>query len=321
MNGMQLGIVIVSWNVCELLDQCLTSLYAALNDENTLKITAGTPTVLVVDNASSDGSVEMIETKHPWVRVDASSVNLGYVAANNKAIVELTDNQNRRPDALWLLNPDTVVHSTTLSKLLNFMVTHPKAGLIGPRLLNPDGTLQESAFRFPDLLQPMFDFGMLPQRLYYTVLNGRYAKKHYDSNKPFRVDHPLGAGMMARTRAVDEVGLLDEKFFMYCEEIDWAWRMKKRGWESWLVPAAVLTHYGGASTSQAKPATTAFLWESRARLYRKHRSKTLLRLVAILVRRYFSSQTASSPTWEHTYQRILSAWQNNSINASKVSRL
>ncbi len=250
----------------------------------------------------------MIKKKHPWVRLIASEENLGYVAANNFAMKILYDKVSEHPDAIWLLNPDTVANKNTISELLNFLDTHPKAGLIGPRLLNPDGTLQESAFRFPGLLQPMFDFGILPQRLYFTSLNGRYSLKSYASQIPFLVDHPLGAGMMVRTSTINEIGFLDNKFFMYCEEIDWAWRMKKQGWECWLVPKATLIHFGGASTQQAKPATTAFLWESRARLYRKHRSRMMYFIVSLLVKSYFSSRNASSPEWEHTYQRILSAW-------------
>lgn len=317
MKGLRLGIVIVSWNVCELLDQCLESLSAACNESSTLKASGSVPTVAIVDNASSDRSVQMVQNKHPWVKLDACSENLGYVAANNKAIQAMCDEPSHRPDALWLLNPDTVVHRTTISDLLLFLSSHPKAGLIGPQLLNTDGTFQESAFRFPGLFQPMFDFGMLPQRLYFTTLNGRYAEKNYGSKEPFRIDHPLGAGMMARTTAIDEIGLLDEKFFMYCEEIDWAWRMKKSGWESWLVPNAKLTHYGGASTNQDKPATTAFLWESRARLYRKHRSRALVWLVSRVVRKYFSSQSVTSLEWGHTYTRILSAWEVNSMHLPK----
>ena len=229
-----LGIVIVSWNVAELLDACLASLQQAFHNFNTQTLTIRE--VIVVDNASKDNSVSMMHDKYPWVKVDPAEKNLGYVVANNRAINNLIHNM-KPVDYIWLLNPDTVVKSTTIPILIDFMQTNPQAGIIGPQLLNPDGSLQESAFQFPGLIQPMFDFGLLPQRLYYTRANGRYPMQKHTAEQPFQVDHPLGAGMMVRVKTIEEVGLLDEQFFMYCEEIDWAWRMKKHDWESWLVPA------------------------------------------------------------------------------------
>lgn len=307
MRPVNLGIVIVSWNVASLLDACLASLQNTFSTINTHSLSI--PAVIVVDNASSDHSVSIVNRKYPWVKLDPSKKNLGYVAANNRGIKILLRDQSP-VDYIWLLNPDTIVHATTIDILIDFMQTHPKAGIIGPQLLNPDGSLQESAFRFPGLLQPLFDFGLLPQRLYYTQVNGRYPLRKFEMQKPFRIDHPLGAGMMVRVKAIEEAGLLDEKFFMYCEEIDWAWRMKKLGWESWLIPAAKLTHYGGASTKQIKPQTTAYLWESRARLYRKHRSNIIYHLIGLLTKCYFKKQKAASADWQSAYQRIINAWDN-----------
>jgi GT2 family glycosyltransferase len=309
MKAVHLGIVIVSWNVCKLLDECLQSLRTAIAETPLRNMTASIPTVVVVDNASQDNSIEMVKSKHPEVKLICSQQNMGYVEANNTAITYVLELPEQRPDMIWLLNPDTVVKRDTIPRMLNFMNNQPCAGLIGPKLLNADGTLQESAFHFPGIIQPLFDFKIIPQRFYYTSINGRYSRKKYESDKPFRIDHPLGAGMMARTKAIESVGLLDNAFFMYCEEIDWAWRMKKSGWESWLVPSATITHYGGASASQAKPMTTAYLWESRARLYRKHRGPIVWQLVSWLVRRHFSKQSAVSQEWETAYQRILSAWE------------
>jgi GT2 family glycosyltransferase len=118
--------------------------------------------------------------------------------------------------------------------------------------------------------------------------------------------------MLARTAAVRQVGMLDEGFFMYCEEIDWAWRMRKAGWESWMIPEAKVVHVGGASTGQAKAETTVYLWESRARLYRKHRSRLTYTLASYIVRRAFSTRAskAESPAWEQAYRKIIQAWQS-----------
>jgi hypothetical protein len=114
--------------------------------------------------------------------------------------------------------------------------------------------------------------------------------------------------MMVRGTTLVDIGPLDEQFVMYCEEIDWAWRMHKAGWERWIVPEATVTHHSGASTSQAKPRTLAYLWESRARLYRKHHNALTYALVSFVVRQTFSKMEAPSPEWEKAYQRIIQAW-------------
>lgn len=301
-----LSVVIVSWNVKSLLDDCLSSLREELERINVCS------EVAVIDNASTDGSAEMVREHHPWVQLHASAENLGFVRGNNLILEQVLQYDTESvscPDYVWLLNPDTTIRPGTLSTLLRFFEEHPRAGLIGPQLLNPDGSLQTSAFRFPDLLQPLFDLGWLPQRFYYTRFNGRYPESDA-GGQPFRIDHPLGAAMLARSAAIQQVGVLDPQFFMYCEEIDWAWRMQKAGWEAWLVPEAKVVHHGGASTNQVRPATTAYLWESRARLYRKHRDPLTRVLVSAVVRRTFAKRAASVPTaeWRAAYTKIIDAW-------------
>ncbi len=296
-----LSVIIVSWNVKELLDRCLTTLRKEIEQ------TEVQANVWVVDNASSDQTATMVRQSHPWVHLDVCTENLGYVRGNNRVMKYLM--QAKSPDYIWLLNPDTVIQPDTLRIMLDFFQTHPQAGLIGPQLQNPDGSLQDGAFRFPDILQPLFDFGLIPQRFYYTRWNGRYPAQAYAKGDPFPIDHPLGAAMMARSAAIREVGLLDEEFFMYCEEIDWAWRMRKAGWGAWMLPAAKVIHYSGASAKQAQAQTTAYLWESRARLYRKHHKPFTYKLVRWLTLWHFKRQHATSPEWEQAYQRIIQAWQ------------
>ncbi len=296
-----LAIVIVSWNVCSLLDRCLSSLQTALEH-----IQLQTE-VWVVDNASSDGSAELVREKHPWVHLETPNSNLGFVRGNNLILKRFLRNENM-PDFVWLLNPDTEVKPFAIAHLLDAFAQHPKAGLVGANLLNPDGSLQQSAFHFPALLQPMFDMGMLPMRFYNSRWNGRYAASDYAKSEPFQIDHPLGAAMMARGETITQVGPLDEQFVMYCEEIDWAWRIKNAGWTVWLAPQAEVVHHGGASSKQARPITTAFLWESRARLYQKYHGTIVRKIVGFLVRRHFSRQTPSSDAWETAYRRILDAW-------------
>lgn len=304
----RLGVIIVSWNVKELLDACLLSLREELG-----RAALTSAAVWVIDNASHDGTPDMVRSRHPWVSLEASPENLGFVRGNNRIMERLLHTD--APEFLWLLNPDTVIQPGALTGLLDLMDAQPRAGLVGPQLLNPDGSHQPGAFRFPDVWQPLFDFGWLPRRFYHTRWNGRYPARAYTRGKPFRIDHPLGAAMLARAAAVQQVGMLDEGFFMYCEEIDWAWRMRKAGWEAWLAPEAKVVHVGGASTGQARAATTAHLWISRARLYRKHRSRLTCALVSLIVRRAFSAlaEKAESPAWEQAYRQILRAWQNGGL--------
>jgi GT2 family glycosyltransferase len=297
----RLSVIIVSWNVRTLLDGCLTSLRADLERADIQ------PDVWVVDNASQDASAALVHQRHPWVQLEALNENLGFVRANNRVLRRLMA-QTTPPDFVWLLNPDTVVSAGSAATLIDVLAAHPRAGLVGPKLQNPDGSLQQSAFRFPRLLQILFDLGHLPRRFYRSRWNGRYSANDYAKSSPFRIDHPLGAAMMARTQAIAEVGLLDEDFFMYCEEIDWAWRMKKAGWDAWLVPDAEVIHYGGASTKQARPQMTAHLWRSRARLYRKHHGPLTRTLAGWLVRAHFRRQTATSPAWAKAYREIVEAW-------------
>lgn len=299
-----LAVIIVSWNVCALLDRCLQTL------REDLARTAVSAGVWVVDNASTDGSAALVRERHPWVQLETPGENLGFVRGNNLVLKRLL--ATSMPDFVWLLNPDTEICADATQALLETFDALPRAGLLGPHLRNPDGSLQHSAFRFPGVSQPLFDLGMLPSRFYESRFNGRYAPSDYAKDTPFQIDHPLGAAMLARGTAITQVGPLDEAFFMYCEEIDWAWRMKKSGWEAWLVPQAEVLHHGGASTGQARPQTTAFLWESRARLYRKHRGRLQRVVVGAAVRRHFKRAltTTDDPAWRAAYQDILRAWSS-----------
>lgn len=254
-----LAIIIVAWNVRPLLEGCLRSLTEALGEF--------AAHIIVVDNASADGTAAWVRTAFPQVELITNRENLGYARANNLALRRVLD--EGEAEYVWLLNPDTVVHPNAPQALLDFMRTHPRCGLCGPKLLNPDGSLQHSAFALPGLVQLLLETQPLLWRFRNTWLDGRYAPQRYEG-APFRVGHPLGAAMLARVAAVREVGLLDEAFALYCEEIDWAVRMQRAGWEVWCVPQAVVTHYGGASSQQASARAERLKWQSRQHYYRKH---------------------------------------------------
>jgi GT2 family glycosyltransferase len=273
-----LAVVIVSWNVRDLLAACLRSLFEDLGRSSL------TAQVWVVDNGSTDGSPEMVAQAFSAVHLVTSEENLGFAAGNNLALREISNLKSQIPQYVWLLNPDTEVQAGATAALVSVLDANSRAGVAGAKLLYPDGSLQQSAFRFPGLLQLAFDLVPLPARFYETSLNGRYPRRLYEGQAPFPVDHPLGAAMMVRAETIAEVGLLDEGFWMYCEEIDWCWRMRQAGWRAYCVPAAQVVHHAGRSTGQVHVASFAALWRSRLRLYSKHYPPSKRRLARWLVR-------------------------------------
>jgi GT2 family glycosyltransferase len=260
-----LAILIVNWNVRDLLRACLTSIYAEL-ETDTLDAE-----VWVVDNASYDGSVQMVQDEFPQARLIISAENRGFAAGNNLALRQMAGEDGPVPPRYaFLLNPDTELRPHALRTLVDFMQAHPRVGVAGAQLFYGDGTFQHGAFGFPGLWQILFDLYPLPGRLYESRLNGRYPRAWYQSGAPFPIDHPLGAAMMLRWQAIDQTGFFDEGFHMYCEEIDWCMRIKKSGWDIYCVPRAEVVHHVGQSTRQIQSDSFVNLWRSRRRLYDKH---------------------------------------------------
>jgi N-acetylglucosaminyl-diphospho-decaprenol L-rhamnosyltransferase len=196
--------------------------------------------------------------------------------------------------------------------LLAALEADPRAGVAGAKLLYADGSLQQSAFRFPGLVQLVFEFFPLPPRLYDTSLNGRYPRRRYEAQAPFLVDHPLGATMMVRAEAVAQVGLMDEGYRMYCEEIDWCWRMRRAGWRALCVPTARVIHHAGRSTGQVPIPSFVNLWTSRARLYARHHGPLTRRLAQPLVRAGVRRRMrGASPEMTAACQQVIQAWEEN----------
>jgi N-acetylglucosaminyl-diphospho-decaprenol L-rhamnosyltransferase len=247
-----LTVVIVSYNTRELLRMCLASV-----------VRAGPTEIIVVDNASADDSVRMVQTDFPQVRLIASEQNLGFVRANNLALRESLG------DHLLLLNPDTELQDGAVAILQGFLDARPRAGAVGPRLVYGDGALQHAAFGFPTLLQTYFDFFRWPARLLQSTLNGRYPVTAY-SGQSFRVDFVLGACLMIRRDAMEQVGLLDERYFMYCEEMDWCKRLGQAGWEVWCEPGATVVHREAQSSRQTRWPSFVEKWRSRFIFYARY---------------------------------------------------
>jgi GT2 family glycosyltransferase len=273
-----LAVVIVSWNVCELLRACLGSLQQDL-DRSSIQAD-----VYVVDNASVDGTPEMVSVDFPQVRLTACRENLGFAAGNNMGLRQILEEDAGACRFVWLLNPDTEVLAGAARALVACLEGRQDAGVAGAKLLNSDGSLQHSAFRYPGLIQLAVELFNVPDRVYDTRLNGRYAPTLYGQAEPFRVDHPLGAAMMVRREAVTQVGLLDEDYHMYCEEIDWCWRMRRAGWRAYCAPDAVITHHAGQSSAQVPATSFVNLWKSRARLYSRICGRLRFRTAARMVR-------------------------------------
>jgi N-acetylglucosaminyl-diphospho-decaprenol L-rhamnosyltransferase len=261
------SVVVVSWNVRELLARCLNSLFADL-DASHLHAR-----VIVVDNASRDGTPETIRAQFPRVELIARDDNLGFAAGNNVGLRACgfdTDNAALRPAACLLLNPDTEVQPGAIKTLLDTLYAQPDCSIITSRLSYGDGSFQHSAFHFPGLGQLYIDLFQVPGRLYESRWNGRYPRRLFEGNEPFEIDTPLGAVMLLRREAIEQVGLFDESFALYCEEIDWAARFKESGWKNLCVPTAHVVHHSGKSTSQVRVESFVKLWTSRYRLHTKH---------------------------------------------------
>lgn len=283
MTGLDLAVIVVTWNVRDLAVQTLASLCADLE-------TSGLRAeVVVVDSASSDGTVAALEGRFPGARVIASAVNLGFAAGNNAALRALgfgapATPAAELPRAVYLLNPDTITQPGATRALYNALFSADDVGLVGARLSYGDGSFQHGAFAFPGLRQLYAEFFPLPGRLVEGRFNGRYPRSHYAGAEPFPVDFTLGATMMLRREVIQQTGMFDEGFFMYCEEVDWAWRIQDAGWRALCVPAAHVVHLGGQSTGQDSARSVRNLWESRLRLYEKHYPRWKLTLARWLVR-------------------------------------
>jgi N-acetylglucosaminyl-diphospho-decaprenol L-rhamnosyltransferase len=247
-----LTVVVVSYNTRELLARCLEAVRAA-RDELVVEL-------IVVDNASRDGSAAMVAEQFPEAALIANGTNLGFGRANNQALARA------RGRYVLLLNPDTVAHADALRELVRFADSRPEAGAVGARLEYEDGRLQHSAFRLPDLRQALFGFfDVVPID---SPINGRYRPERY--SRAFPAEHLLGAGLLLRREALEQVGAFDPRYFMYFEETDLCARLRRAGWENVYTPTARVVHVSAASTSASRERMSVEFHRSQAYFYRKH---------------------------------------------------
>ncbi len=274
---MDLSIAIVSWNTRELLDDCLRSVFETTNGLEY--------EVIVVDNLSSDDSVDMVRSTYPQVRLIENQDNVGFPKANNQAYGVSSGRH------FMLLNPDTICREGALVGLVRFLDEHPDVGAVGPLVLNPDETLQYSWARFPRLITEIR--GILDRRIdgFKTPTTAEQVREI----GPFATDWVGGCAMVIRRTAVEQIGLMDESFFMYNEETDWCYRLHKQGWSVWVEPSTEIVHLGGQSSSRAKSRSAKHLRDSKRHYFSKHYGVLSGGLLyAVLSAKWYVSQMITS---------------------------
>lgn len=267
---LDLGIVIVNWNTRDLLRECLRSVQASQGDF--------TCRVVVVDNASSDGSADMVRAGFPDVALIASAENEGYPRANNRGLRALGFAQGcadeDAPRYALALNPDTVLPPGALGEMLAYMDADATIGVAGPKLVLPDGSLDLACRRsFPTPEISFYRMVGLSRLFPRSRRFGRYNLTYLDPDVETEVDSVVGAFMLVRRAAIQQVGLFDETFFMYGEDLDWAFRIKQAGWKVMYNPRVTVTHVKRAASRQSRRAQREF-YRAMLLFYRKHYRQT-----------------------------------------------
>lgn len=250
---MTISIIIVSWNVKELLKKCLGSIYQNQGD---LALE-----IFVVDNASNDGTPEMVKNEFPKVKLIANNKNLGFARANNQAIKLATG------DYVLFLNPDTEIFVGTLQKSVDFINSHSDCGILGAQILNPDKTIQLSVRRLPTLWPIFLMLLKLPKIFPHLKSVEHYLYTDFDYLQEQTVDQVMGAFMFTKKEIIEKVGLFDERFFLWFEEVDFCRRVKQAGYEVYYSPMVQIVHYGGTSFARQSVVTKQSWFFRSALLY------------------------------------------------------
>ena len=272
-----LSVIIVSWNVRDLLQRALASVYASWGRKTGLEI-------IVVDNASHDDSVAMLRASFPDVQVIANTENRGFTGGNNQGLTAATG------DFLLLLNPDTEIVQDALPRMVEYIRTHPDVGMVGPQLLNPDGSVQSSRRHFPTLPVLFLESTWLEKLAPRKLLRYYYAQDQADDVIQ-DVDWITGAAMLVRREVFSQVGGMDEGFFMYSEELDWCRRIREVAWRdaswrdaNWRIvyfPQARIVHHEGKSSEQVVPARHIYFQTSKVRYTRKYHGDAVAELLRL----------------------------------------
>lgn len=275
---------------------CLRSIYAGVDPQLASRLE-----IIVVDNGSTDGSPKVIRRQFPSVSLIENEVNVGFARANNLAIRQCTGQY------VLLLNPDTVVKPRVLETLVDFLERKPCAGAVGARIFNPDGSLQTSCYPAPSVLRELWYLLHLDS----VWPLATYPMDTWAVDVPRVVDTLLGACFMVRRTALEQVGLLDEAFFMYSEEVDLCLRLRRSGWALFWVPKAKVVHYGGQSTKQVAAQMFLHLYRSKIQYFRKHYSPVTVMAYKLVLLLASAARLSLSPL----------AWMEDGQNRKKYRRL
>ncbi len=275
---LDLSVVVLNYNTREPLARCLH----ALRGEGSTTLSRGNAALsaelLVVDNASTDGSAAMVEADFPWATLIRSPRNGGFAFGNNLALVR------SRGRAVLLLNPDTQIPPGGLADLVATLAEHPEAGVVGPKLVRDDGSMHLACRRsFPSPSVAFYRLSGLSRRFPASPRFGRYNLTFLDPDLEVEVDSVCGAAMLLRREAIRDAGLLDERFFMYGEDLDWCWRIKEAGWTVRYVPSVVVRHVHGAASRKRALRTTFHFFRAMDLFYRKHYMRHYNPAVTLLV--------------------------------------
>lgn len=250
---MIVSVLIVNWNGGDLLIECLRSLQVDRSADMQLE-------TVLVDNASTDGSAERAQQACPWVRLRRNAHNCGFAAGNNAGLADC------QGEFLLLLNPDALLHAGALPRMVAHLQAHPQVGMVGPRLLNADGSLQVSAHPRPTLGREAWRLFHLDRLLPLSC----YGRRFWQQTEAQEVEVLMGACLLLPRSVVQAIGLFDERFFMYSEEVDLCTRLQAAGWRIDYLPTAQATHYGGQSTRLVAEAMFLELYRSKVLYFRKH---------------------------------------------------
>lgn len=265
MPDFDLSITICSWNTIDDLRACLASLEAVRGEADF--------EVVVVDNNSADRSAEMVEAEFPLVTLHKMERNLGFTGGQNYAM------ERRKGRHAFMLNSDTVVHPGAIVTLLAYVQGHPEVGMAGPRLLNPDGSLQYSCRRFPNPVAALFRNTPIGKLFPKNRFTRDYLMQDWDHSITRSVDWVSGAALLATEECIARIGLLDPEYFMFCEDVDWCWRCHEAGLDVVYVPDAVITHAIGRSTDKAPNRMIGRFHRSMFRFYQKNMAPKISPLV------------------------------------------
>ena len=277
---MDVSVIIVNWNTKGLLRDCLSSVYEHAGD-----VDYG---IIVIDNASTDGSVSMVKNDFPDVILIENSENRGFAVANNQGMAVA------KSKYVLLLNSDTVVLDNAIANTVHFANENPQAAVVGCRVLNPDRTLQRTCFMFPSVLNMLLSSSYLYKLFPKNRFFGREQMTWWDRNDVRQVDVVTGCFMLVRREAIEQVGMMDEEFFIYGEETDWCYRFREKGWKVMFAPVGEIIHFGGQSTAQKPVAMIVQLRLSILKFMKKHYSQPAYLTARFLVALFFAIRL---PVW------------------------